>query len=65
MGTLPAHEGRGLGSALLRRALADLRAAGESTVVISWIGPEGFYRRELARCQRVGYVFLRKEIGRA
>jgi len=45
MGTRDGFLGRGLGTVLVRRCLADLRAAGARTAVISWVGPERFYRR--------------------
>ncbi|HEY3246383.1 MAG TPA: GNAT family N-acetyltransferase [Phycisphaerae bacterium] len=60
MGTAPAAEGRGIGRVLLRRCLADLRAAGHTLAVIPWVGPIGFYSRHVP-C-RVHRVFWRYRI---
>jgi GNAT superfamily N-acetyltransferase len=44
--TLPGLQGRGIGSTLLRRAFADLRAEGFATVTLdARLGAVGFYRR--------------------
>jgi len=64
MGTAPEHEGRGLGSILLKRCLADLRASGEKQAVISWIGPEDFYARKVGAKRTLEYVVLRKPLYR-
>ena len=41
MGTLDTERGRGIGAVLLKRSLADLRAAGLRTARIGWVGPQG------------------------
>jgi predicted N-acetyltransferase YhbS len=56
MGTAPAAQGKGIGSVLLRRCLADQRAAGFDTVQIGWVGPLPFYSTVVDA--RVGRVFL-------
>lgn len=61
MGTTPAARGTGLGRVLLLRCLEDLRNAGRQTAVIPWVGPIGFYARNV-RCavERVFWRYLRK-----
>jgi mycothiol synthase len=49
MGTTPAARGTGLGRILLLRCLEDLREAGHKTAIIPWVGPIGFYARNV-RC---------------
>lgn len=44
MGSTEAARGRGIGRALLRRCLSDMKSRGETSCEICWIGPEGFYR---------------------
>jgi GNAT superfamily N-acetyltransferase len=60
MGTAPEAEGQGLGRALLRRCLADLRADGHKTAVIPWVGPIAFYARHAGA--RVDRVFWRMKL---
>ena len=43
MGTHPDWRGRGIGRALLRLCMADLRSQGHVEAVIPWVGPVGFY----------------------
>ncbi|WP_028568843.1 GNAT family N-acetyltransferase [Salinispora tropica] len=43
MGTAPAAAGSGIGGVLLRRCLADQRAAGITQAQIGWVGPVRFY----------------------
>ncbi len=63
MGTLSADRGLGVGAALLRRCLADMRAAGQQTAMIGWVGPVRFYARAVgARVDRV-YWLYRKHRG--
>lgn len=61
MGTTPAARGTGLGRVLLLRCLEDMRDAGHKTSIIPWVGPIGFYARNV-RCQvdRVFWRYLRK-----
>ncbi len=62
MGTNPAHEGKGIGEVLLKRCLADLRDAGQDSALISWIGPEDFYRRKVGAETTHRYVVLGKAL---
>jgi predicted N-acetyltransferase YhbS len=54
MGTAPDLRRHGIGGVLLKRCLADLRAQGYPTAEIQWVGPIGFYARQvgatLSRC---------------
>jgi mycothiol synthase len=47
-GVWPAARGRGVGRRLLLRALDDIAERGCKTALISWLGPEGYYRRALS-----------------
>ncbi|MFG1702089.1 GNAT family N-acetyltransferase [Nonomuraea sp. M3C6] len=59
-GTAPDARGLGLGGVLLRRCLADLRAAGQSSAQIGWVGPLRFYSRAVgARAERVFWLYRR------
>lgn len=60
MGTIPGHEGKGIGEVLLKRGLADLLDAGEERAVIPWIGPEAFYRRKAGANTTLEYAVLQK-----
>jgi mycothiol synthase len=61
MGTLGAERGLGIGAALLRRCLADMRAAGQQTAMIGWVGPIRFYARTVgARVDRVYWLYRKK-----
>ncbi|MFC0503761.1 GNAT family N-acetyltransferase [Micromonospora costi] len=58
MGTAPAAEGSGIGGVLLRRCLADQRAAGHDSAQIGWVGPVPFYSRSAgARIERVFFLY--------
>jgi predicted N-acetyltransferase YhbS len=58
MGTTPAARGRGIGSVLLRRCLAEQRAAGLETAQIGWVGPMPFYSTTVgARVERVFFLY--------
>jgi mycothiol synthase len=58
MGTAPAAQGTGIGSVLLRRCLADQKAAGHDRVQISWVGPVPFYSVTVgARIERVFFRY--------
>ena len=62
MGTAPAARGLGLGNLLLRRCLADQRAAGHDRVQIGWVGPLPFYSKAVsARVERV-FLLYRKQL---
>jgi GNAT superfamily N-acetyltransferase len=61
MGTTPAARGRGIGSVLLRRCLADQRAAGHETAQIGWVGPVPFYSTAVgARVERVFFLYRKQ-----
>lgn len=61
MGTLETERGRGIGAVLLKRSLADLRAAGLRTARIGWVGPVRFYAVAVgARVERVYWRYWRK-----
>ncbi|GAA4080860.1 GNAT family N-acetyltransferase [Nonomuraea soli] len=63
MGTSPRAEGLGLGGVLLRRCLAEQRAAGQAQAQIGWVGPLRFYSRAVgARAERVFWLY-RRELG--
>ncbi|QGN46601.1 GNAT family N-acetyltransferase [Micromonospora sp. WMMD558] len=60
MGTAPAAEGTGIGGVLLRRCLADQRAAGFTAAQIGWVGPVRFYSGSAgARIERVFFLYRR------
>jgi predicted N-acetyltransferase YhbS len=61
MGTAPATQGLGIGSVLLRRCLADQKAAGLSRVQIGWVGPMPFYSNVVgARVERVFFLYRKQ-----
>jgi GNAT superfamily N-acetyltransferase len=61
MGTTPAAQGRGIGAVLLRRCLADQRAAGHETAQIGWVGPMPFYSTAVgARVERVFFLYRKQ-----
>lgn len=60
MGTAPEARELGVGGVLLRRCLAEMRAAGQSSAQISWVGPLRFYSRAVgARTERVFWLYRR------
>ena len=60
MGTAPEARGLGVGGVLLRRCLADMRAAGHSSAQIGWVGPLRFYSHAVgARAERVFWLYRR------
>ncbi len=62
MGTQPVCRGKGLGGILLKRCLQDIKADGLTHAIIPWVGPIGFYFREVgAEVSRI-YWNYRKEI---
>jgi mycothiol synthase len=62
MGTAPSAQGKGIGSVLLRRCLADQKAAGHDRVQIGWVGPLPFYSGAVgARVERV-FMLYRKQL---
>ena len=61
MGTTAAARGRGIGSVLLRRCLADQRANGYDTAQIGWVGPMPFYSTAVgARVERVFFLYRKQ-----
>ena len=62
MGSLSGHKRRGIGALLLKRALLDLSSAGCARAVISWIGPEDFYRRHVGAVTNLEYLQLVKTL---
>lgn len=61
-GTLEAHRGQGLGSALLLACLVDVAAAGRDVCEIAWIGPRGFYERAVGVAGERRFLAMKKEI---
>ncbi len=47
MGTDPNFRGKGIGGILLKRCLIDIRNQGHTRAVIPWVGPIGFYAKEV------------------
>lgn len=61
MGTAPAAQGLGIGGVLLRRCLADQRAAGHLRAEIGWVGPVPFYASNSgARIERVFFLYRKQ-----
>jgi GNAT superfamily N-acetyltransferase len=61
MGTAPPAVGLGIGRVLLRRCLAEQRAAGQQRAEIGWVGPLRFYSRAVgARVERVFALYRRR-----
>ena len=57
-GTLPAEQGHGIGTALLRRCLADIAADSHACAQIAWAGPVRFYARAVgARIDRLFWIY--------
>ena len=58
MGTLDSQRRNGVGSVLLMRCLADMKAAGMAAAQIGWTGPVHFYARTVgARIDRVFWQY--------
>ncbi len=61
MGTAPSAQGHGIGGVLLRRCLADQKAAGHGSAQIGWVGPVPFYSRAAgARVERVFFLYRKQ-----
>lgn len=59
-GTLESERRHGIGAVLLRRCLADIRAAGHASAQIGWTGPVRFYARAAgARIDRVFWLYAK------
>lgn len=61
MGTAASERGRGVGAVLLRRCLADQRAAGLRTAQIGWVGPVSFYGHTVGAFVDREFTLYRKE----
>lgn len=59
MGTHPKARGTGMGRALLRCCLEDLKEQGHAVAIIPWVGPYGFYAQHCGA--RIDRVFWRYE----
>ncbi len=60
-GDRPGARGLGIGTALLRRCLADMAATGLTSAEIAWVGPIPFYAKAVgARVERIFWLY-RKE----
>ena len=58
MGTLESERQHGIGTVLLKRCLADIRATGEESAQIGWTGPIRFYARAVgARIDRLFWFY--------
>lgn len=62
MGTTPACRGKGIGGILLKRCLEDLREQGFYEAIIPWVGPIGFYFKEVGAEVSRTFWNYRKEI---
>lgn len=60
-GTDPAYRRKGIGGALLKRCLRDLRERGAAESEIGWVGPIGFYARAVGAEVHRAYWCFRKE----
>lgn len=62
MGTDEKSRGLGIGSVLLRRCLADLRASGYESAQIAWVGPTKFYAKVVdAYVERVFWIYRKAD----
>jgi GNAT superfamily N-acetyltransferase len=58
MATLPTNQRSGIGTVLLIRCLADIKAAGHASAQIGWAGPVRYYGRAVgARIDRVFWIY--------
>jgi mycothiol synthase len=62
MGTAESERGQGVGAVLLRRCLADQRAAGLASAQIAWVGPVGFYARTVGAVLDRQFTLYRKDL---
>jgi GNAT superfamily N-acetyltransferase len=62
-GVARAHRGRGLGAALLRASLADLRRLGYERAIIPWTDALDFYRKACGATVAAQFVTLTREDG--
>jgi len=59
MGTDPDFRGKGIGGVLLKRCLIDIRDQGHTKAIIPWVGPVGFYVKEVGA--NISRLFWRME----
>jgi mycothiol synthase len=64
-GVAKAHRGRGLGAALLRASLADLRRLGYERAIIPWTDALDFYRKACGATVAARFVTLSREVDSA
>jgi GNAT superfamily N-acetyltransferase len=64
-GVAPAHRGRGLGAALLRASLADLRRLGYERAIIPWTDAVDFYRKACGATVAAQFVTLARDVDSA
>jgi mycothiol synthase len=62
MGTAESERGQGVGAVLLRRCLADQRAAGLTSAQIAWVGPVDFYARTVGAVVERRFTLYRKDL---
>jgi len=63
MGTDAELRGKGVGALLLRRCLADQKAAGFAECDIQWVGPKGFYADHVSAVISRGFWQYEKPLG--
>lgn len=59
------HRGRGLGAALLRASLADLRRLGYERAIIPWTDALDFYRKACGAAEAARFVTLTRDVDSA
>ena len=64
-GVARAHRGRGLGAALLRASLADLRRLGYERAIIPWTDALDFYRKACGATVAARFVTLARDVDSA
>jgi len=64
-GVARAHRGRGLGAALLRASLADLRRLGYERAIIPWTDALDFYRKACGAIVEARFVTLARDVDSA
>jgi mycothiol synthase len=64
-GVAPTHRGRGLGGALLRASLADLRRLGYERAIIPWTDALDFYRKACGATVAARFVTLTRDVDSA
>jgi len=64
-GVARTHRGRGLGAALLRASLADLRRLGYERAIIPWTDALDFYRKACGATEAARFVTLARDVDSA